>query len=245
MSWIRSGLFLLWLVITVVPYAIVLVLLSIFVSGRPLYTIALGWLQQIIFAARIIGGVKYRVQGLEHVPDADNNEPVILAAKHQSTWETFAFPVIMPHPLAYVFKKELLSIPFFGWGIGRLDMIHIDRSKRSEAWAKVAEQGKELMDKGVWVIMFPEGTRTERGKKGSYKAGATRLAVTTGASVVPIAVTSGKCWPRGGFRLLPGTVDVSIGKPIPSAGREPDEFMREIEQWIEAEMRRLAPEDYE
>ena len=242
---IRSFLYFLWLAITVLIFAVTLLLASIFVRGRPLYNIAWVWLVQITWAARIIGGIKWQVEGMENVPKADNNEPVILAAKHQSTWETYALPAIMPHPLGYVFKQELLKIPFFGWAMGRLDMVHIDRSKRSEAWNKVAEQGMEYMAKGVWIIMFPEGTRTQRGSQGNYKAGATRLAVATGASIVPIAVTSAKCWPTKSFRLRPGTVHISIGKPMPSAGREPDEFMREIEQWIEGEMRRLTPEDYE
>ena len=100
------------------------------------------------------------------------------------------------------------------------------------------------MEKGIWIIMFPEGTRTERGKQGRYKSGATRLAITTGAAVVPIAVSSAKCWPRRSFRLSPGIIDVSIAKPIPSAGREPDELMQEVETWIEAEMRRLDREAY-
>jgi 1-acyl-sn-glycerol-3-phosphate acyltransferase len=128
--------------------------------------------------------------------------------------------------------------------MGRLDMIHIDRSKRTEAWSKVAEQGRRLMDAGVWVIMFPEGTRTPRGSQGAYKAGASRLAVATGASLVPIAVTSARCWPRKSFVLRPGLVEISIGHPIASAGREPDVLMREVEAWIEAEMRRLDPEAY-
>ena len=151
---------------------------------------------------------------------------------------------MMTHPLGYVFKKELLMIPFFGWAMSRLDMVHIDRSKRAEAWNKVAEQGRELMRKGVWIIMFPEGTRTDRGHQGVYKTGASRLAIATGASIIPIAVTSGRCWPRKTFRMTPGLIDVSIGKPIPSAGRRPDELMREVEGWIEAEMRRLDPEAY-
>jgi 1-acyl-sn-glycerol-3-phosphate acyltransferase len=148
------------------------------------------------------------------------------------------------HPLAYVFKKELLRIPIFGWCMGRVGMIHIDRSKRSEAWNKVAEQGKVLMDRGKWVIMFPEGTRTERGSKGEYKSGATRLAVATGAYIIPIAVTSGRCWPRRSFSLIPGVIDVSIGQPVCAEGREPGELMGEVERWIEAEMRRLDPEAY-
>src|SRR4029450_10402366 len=133
----------------------------------------------------------------------------------------------MSHPLAYVFKRELLDVPFFGWAMARLDMIHIDRSKRSQAWNKVAEQGSRLMAHGTWVIMFPEGTRTPRGSQGVYKSGASRLAVTTGAPVVPIAVTSARCWPRKSFLLRPGTIDISIGRPIASVGREPDELMRE------------------
>jgi 1-acyl-sn-glycerol-3-phosphate acyltransferase len=123
-------------------------------------------------------------------------------------------------------------------------MIHIDRSKRSEAWAKVAEQGRILMDRGKWVIMFPEGTRTERGKKGVYKTGAARLAVTTGAYVIPIAVTSGRCWPRRSFSFIPGVIDVSIGEPVSAEGREPEELMNQLERWIESEMRRLDPEAY-
>ena len=101
------------------------------------------------------------------------------------------------------------------------------------------------MDQGKWVIMFPEGTRTERGKKGVYKAGATRLAVATGAWVIPIAVTSARCWPRRSFSFQPGVIDVSIGSPVSADGREPGELMEEVEHWIEAEMHRLDPEAYQ
>ncbi|MFN7197679.1 MAG: lysophospholipid acyltransferase family protein, partial [Hylemonella sp.] len=187
--------------------------------------------------------IRVRVTGMDNLPlGADS--PAILLVKHQSTLETFLMPVLMPHPLAYVFKKELLRVPFFGWAMGRLDMIHIDRSQRQEAFAKVVNQGKELLARGVWIIMFPEGTRMARGQKGTYKTGGTRLAVATGAPVIPVAVTSAKCWPRKAFIKRPGTVDVSIGKPIPSAGRDPVELMQEVEDWIEAEMRRLDPEAY-
>jgi 1-acyl-sn-glycerol-3-phosphate acyltransferase len=167
-----------------------------------------------------------------------------LLVKHQSTWQTFLMPAIMPHPLAYVFKKELLSVPFFGWAMGRMDMIHIDRSQRAQAFQKVVTQGKRLMDQGVWVIMFPEGTRIPRGQKGVYKTGGTRLAIEAGVPVIPIAVTSAKCWPTKAFVKTPGIVDISIGKAIASEGRQPEELMQEVEAWIEAEMRRLDPEAY-
>jgi 1-acyl-sn-glycerol-3-phosphate acyltransferase len=138
----------------------------------------------------------------------------------------------------------LLYIPFFGWAIGRLDMVHIDRSQRAQAFNKVVAQGKRLLAQGVWVIMFPEGTRIPRGQAGSYKSGGTRLAVATGAPVIPIAVATAREWPRKAFVKHPGTVRVSIGKPIPSEGRSAEELMREVEAWIEAEMRRIDPEAY-
>jgi 1-acyl-sn-glycerol-3-phosphate acyltransferase len=241
---IRGGIYLFWFVISVIPYAVVVVIASIFIRGNTLYWLTIGWLRQMTVASKWIGGIEYRVHGLENLPDKDSLDPIILCPKHQSTWETFAFPGLMPHPLAYVFKRELLLIPFFGWAMARLDMVHIDRSKRSQAWARVEEQGRELMAKGVWIIMFPEGTRAERGGQGKYKSGASRLAVETGASVIPIAVTSARCWPRRTFNMIPGVVEVSIAPPIPSAGRQPDELMKEVETWIEAEMRRLDPEAY-
>ena len=242
---LRSLIFVLWLTATVVPWAILMLLLSALVRGPALYWPTMRWLRMAIWGAKTICGVHYRVHGMQHLPTAeDARGAVVLAAKHQSTWETFAFPTLMSHPLAYVFKRELLYVPFFGWAMGRLDMIHIDRSKRSEAWAKVAAQGKRLANEGIWVIMFPEGTRTNRGQQGVYKTGASRLAITSGVPIVPIAASSAKCWPRKSFLLRPGVVDVSIGRPISSHGRQADELMREVETWIEAEMRRLDPEAY-
>ena len=240
LSAVRSALFVLFLAITVVPWALVGLVFSIFVRGAPVYWFFAGWLSLSIRAARVICGVRWRVHGRENLPDT----AVILLPKHQSTWETFAFPMLMPKPLCYVFKRELLYIPFFGWAMARMDLIHIDRSKRTEAWAKVVEQGRRYLAQGNWVIMFPEGTRAARGGKGQYKGGGTRLAVETGRPVVPIAVTSARCWPRKSFLLRPGVIDVSIGKPIDSTGRQSDELMREVEAWIEAEMRRLDPQAY-
>ena len=242
---LRSLVFVLWLAASVIPWGAAMLLLSIFVRGKTLYWPTMYWLRLAIAGARVICGVRYRVHGMEHLPTAaDEMSAVVLAAKHQSTWETFAIPCFMPHPLAYVFKRELLFIPFFGWAMGRLDMIHIDRSKRAEAWSKVAARGRQLAAEGIWVIMFPEGTRIPRGRQGVYKSGASRLAIASGVPIVPIAASSAKCWPRKSFLLRPGVVDVSIGKPIDSAGRQPDELMREVETWIEAEMRRLDPEAY-
>jgi 1-acyl-sn-glycerol-3-phosphate acyltransferase len=243
MAVIRSLLHLLWMLVTVIPWAIIMLVASIFVRGVPLYWMAEMWLSNAIGSARVLLGIRTRVTGMDNLPQGDA-QPAILLVKHQSTLETFLMPTLMPHPLAYVFKKELLYVPFFGWAMGRLDMIHIDRSQRTQAFSKVVEQGRRLLAQGIWIIMFPEGTRIPRGQAGTYKTGGTRLAVETGAPVIPIAVTSAKCWPRKALIKRPGIVDVSIGRPIPSVGRQPDELMREVEAWIESEMRRLDPEAY-
>jgi 1-acyl-sn-glycerol-3-phosphate acyltransferase len=243
MAFIRSLLHMLWMCVSVIPWALFLLLVSIFVRGDPVYWIAAGWLRASVLGARYILGIRTRVTGMENLPLGEKS-PAILLVKHQSAFETLLMPALMPHPLAYVFKKELLYIPFFGWSIARMAMIHIDRNQGHKAFSKVVAQGKELLAKGIWIIMFPEGTRIARGHKGSYKTGGTRLAVETGAPVIPIAVTSAKCWPRKAFIKRAGVVDVSIGKPIPSAGREPAELMREVEAWIESEMHRLDPDAY-
>ena len=231
------------MLLTVIPWATFLLLASIFVRGNSVYWIAAGWLRMSVIGARYILGIRTRIIGMENLPIGATS-PGVLLVKHQSTFETLLMPALMPHPLAYVFKKELLYIPFFGWSMARMDMIHIDRSQSARAFAKVVAQGKKLLARGIWVIMFPEGTRIPRGQKGTYKSGGARLAIATGAPVIPIAVTSAKCWPRKAFIKTPGVVDVSIGKPIPSVGREAAELMSEVEAWIESEMRRLDPDAY-
>ena len=243
MPLIRSILHLLWMAVTVIPWALFVIIASVFVNSTRMYWMCAGWLRLAVNSGTVMLGIQNRITGWENLPQGAT-DPAVLLVKHQSTWETFVMPAIMPHPLAYVFKKELLYVPFFGWAMARMDMIHIDRSQRARAFHKVVAQGKRLMGQGTWVIMFPEGTRIPRGQAGQYKAGGTRLAIECGAPVIPIAVTSARCWPRKAFIKTPGIVDISIGKPIPSAGRKPDELMREVQDWIEAEMRRLDPEAY-
>lgn len=246
MKALRSAVVFLWLATSVIPIATLLILSAPFVSAdHRWWWFAQPWLRAAIAAAKHVGGVQYRVKGLENLPSQTDNQHIILCPKHQSTWETFFFPSMMPHPLAYVFKRELLYIPFFGWALAVVDMVHIDRSARGEAWNKVARLGAELMDRGRWIIMFPEGTRTERGSQGQYKTGAARLALATNAKIIPIALSSARCWPRRTFRFIPGVVDVSIGKPITAADDESAvELMARVEEWIETEMRVIDAEAY-
>jgi 1-acyl-sn-glycerol-3-phosphate acyltransferase len=243
MPFIRSVIHAVWMLVTVIPWGIVMVTASLWSNGIQMWWLAVRWLKWVIAGARVILGIRVRVSGFDNLPLGERS-PAILLVKHQSTLETFLIPTLMPHPLAYVFKRELIHVPFFGWAMGRMDMIHIDRRLRAEAFNRVVQQGKRLLAQGTWIIIFPEGTRIPRGQKGTYKHGGTRLAVETGAPVIPIAVTSAKVWPRKAFIKRPGVVDVSIGRPIPSQGRDPDELMREVEAWIEGEMHRLDPDAY-
>ena len=243
MALLRSLIHMLWMLLTVIPCALVLLAAAVMrFTGPRLYRIAAFWLGLAISGAKYILGIRYVVEGRENLPATD--QPVVLLVKHQSTYETFLMPVIMPRDLAYVFKRELLYVPFFGWAIGRLDMVHIDRKLKSQAFNKVVQQGRELLSRGIWVIMFPEGTRIPRGQAGKYKSGGARLAIEAGVPVIPVAVNSGVCWPRKAFVKYPGTVTVSIGPVISSQGRQSDELMAEVQQWIENEMYRLDPIAY-
>ncbi len=198
------------------------------------------WNVFVIWAARVICGIRYEVRGWENLPDA----PAIVLSKHQSAWETIFYLPVMPRPLVFVYKKALGYIPFFGWGIALLRMIPIDRSKGRDAFSQILAHGKKRLADGQWIIMFPEGTRIAVGKKGKYKTGGTRLAVETGTLVVPIAVNSGECWPKNSFVKKPGVITVSIGKPISPQGLNQAEMMQQVENWIESEMRVISPAVY-
>ena len=240
---LRSFLHMLWMVLTIVPFACAILLAAPFAPKAFLYRIARAWLNHVVVSLRWICGVQWRIQGMEHIP-LTGVAPVILA-KHQSTYETFLLPAIMPRPIAYVYKRELNWVPFFGWAIAQLDMVHIDRKQGRAAFRKVTEEGGRIMAAGISVAMFPEGTRIPRGQAGEYKTGGTRLALTTGSSVVPVAITSARCWPRKGFIKYPGVVDVAIGAPIAARkGQSADALMAQVHDFIETHMQQLDPEAY-
>ncbi len=198
------------------------------------------WNVFVIWAARVICGIRYEVRGWNNLPDG----PAVLLSKHQSAWETIFYLGAMPRPLVYVFKKEILYIPFFGWGIALLRMIPIDRNKGRDAFAQISTQARKRLANGQWLIMFPEGTRIPVGQQGKYKGGGARVAIDTKAPVVPIAMNAGECWPRNSFIKRPGTIIVSIGPAIASDGQNPQELMQQVENWIEAEMRVISPHVY-
>lgn len=204
------------------------------------YFVTSRWNVFMIWCAKWICGINYQFKGYENFPDS----PAVILSKHQSAWETIFLLPLMPRPLVFVFKKEILYIPFFGWAMALLRMIPIDRKQGKNAFKSVVAHGKRRLNDGQWIIMFPEGTRIPVGQQGKYKSGGTRLAVETGAVVVPIALNSGECWPKNSFIKRPGTITVSVGKPISPEGKTPDELMEQVEQWIESEMRVISPHAY-
>jgi len=168
----------------------------------------------------------------------------VVLSKHQSAYETIAYIALLPKQLCFVFKRELLWIPFFGWALALLKMIHINRASKETAALSVASQGRKRLSEGKWILMFPEGTRTPVGSHKPYRKGGARLASATGATVVPIAHNAGRFWPRNSFMKYPGTVIFSIGPAIASAGKSGDQLHQEVETWIEAEMRKIDPSAY-
>ncbi len=198
------------------------------------YRIITLWNRFVVGAARIICGIRYEIKGMENLPGS----PVIVMAKHQSAWETIALPILLP-PQAQVLKKELLAIPFFGWGLGMLSPIAIDRKAGKEALRQIVAQGAARIEQGFWVMIYPEGTRVKPGEIGRYGIGGAWLATHTGTPVLPVAHNAGEVWPRHSFIKHPGTITVSIGPVISSQGKKADALNEEVKAWIESEMKQL------
>lgn len=236
---IRSFLFTLVLALATVIWAPICFLFAPLPYNQRYWATA-RWNVFIIWAAKVICGIRYETRGFENFPDG----PVIVLSKHQSAWETIFLLMATPRPLVFVFKKSITYIPFFGWAISLMKMIPIDRNKGKDAFAQVVTIGRKRLADGQWVIMFPEGTRIAVGKKGNYKGGGTRLAIETNTPVIPIALNSGECWPKNSFIKRPGTITVSVGKPIAPEEMNAAELMSKVEEWIEAEMRLISPDIY-
>jgi 1-acyl-sn-glycerol-3-phosphate acyltransferase len=199
------------------------------------YRIITAWSHVVIGLAWVVCGVRYRVIGREHFPTV----PCIVLSKHQSAWETLAYQVILP-PQVWVLKRELLRVPFFGWGLAMMSPIAIDRGSASRALKQMAEQGKRRLADGWWIVVFPEGTRIAPGERGRYHPGGAWLACKTGAPVVPIAHNAGTVWGRNAFVKHAGTITVSVGPVIVPEAMSPDELNRKVEDWIETEVARLG-----
>ncbi|MBI3375764.1 MAG: 1-acyl-sn-glycerol-3-phosphate acyltransferase [Betaproteobacteria bacterium] len=235
MIWLRSSLFALAMVLFTPPYA--LILLATAPLPRMLrYRIITGWARTMIALARAICGIRYRVEGLERLPAT----PSVILSKHHSAWETMVFQKLFP-PQVHVLKRELLWIPFFGWGLALMSPIAIDRSRGATALKAMVRQGRERLAQGFWVVVFPEGTRVAPGERRRYQLGGAWLAAKAGVPVVPVAHNAGLVWPRNAFLKRAGLVTVRVGPAIETAGRTAEAITAEAETWIETQQEELCP----
>jgi 1-acyl-sn-glycerol-3-phosphate acyltransferase len=236
MSALRSLLFTLFQLVVTPIYAI-LVLLAFWVPPLPRFRFVTGWCWINLLAARWLCGIRHRVIGAENIPSRAT--PHIVMSKHSSTWETLALNFLFP-PLAFVAKKELLSIPFFGWAFTLASPITIDRKAGEDSMQQITKQGRERLRQGFWIVVYPEGTRIRAGTRAHYKSGGARLAIALDVPIVPVAHNAGYLWPKGVLGKRAGTVTVSIGPPIRTTGRNMQELINEVERWIEGEVARLG-----
>jgi 1-acyl-sn-glycerol-3-phosphate acyltransferase len=232
---LRSLAFALAQILITPPYSIV-ALATFPLPRHARYRIISGWSHVTIWLAKVVLGIDYRVVGRENLPKT----PAVILSKHQSAWETLAFQVIFP-PQVLVLKRELLWIPFFGWGLALTSPIAIDRSSGARALKRMAELGRERLAQGFWIAIFPEGTRVPPGERRKYHAGGAWLAVHCEAAVVPVAHNAGVLWGRNDFLKRPGTVTVEIGAPIDARQHTAETLNSAVEQWIEGRMAALCP----
>ncbi len=233
MTALRSLLFNLGVIIITPPFA----LLAILLKPLPATTrsrLVSGWAHTTIWWLGVTCGLRFRVIGREHIP----KHASIVMAKHQSAWETIAFQTIFP-PQIWVLKKSLLWIPFLGWAFAALSAIAINRAGGREALKQLVSQGKDRLARGLWVVVFPEGTRVSPGERGKYHIGGAWLATHTSATVVPVAHNAGEFWGKNSMLRKPGLITVSIGQPIDATGMKPDALNQQVEAWIEQEMTQL------
>lgn len=231
---LRSLSFSLGMIVSAVIWAPVVMLAAPLAYERR-YRLAQQWARFIIGWAEKTCGIGHRINGLERLPSG----PAIILAKHQSTWETLFLFGLLP-PQAWVVKRELLRIPFFGWALALLDPIAIERKASSRAFKQVMKQGKEHLHKGHWVVIFPEGTRVAPGARVRYGQAGAKLAVDTGYPVVPIAHNAGEFWPRRGFLKHPGIIEVVIGPVMESRNRSAQQLTALVEDWIETTMQTIG-----
>lgn len=232
---LRSGLFALAQILFTPPYALVMLAFAP-LPRRTRWILISGWARTMLFLARWLCGIRCEVEGRERLPAG----PAVILSKHQSAWETLAFQKIFP-PQVYLLKRELLWIPFFGWGLALTSPIAIDRSNSRVALMKLARGGRERIAQGFWIVIYPEGTRLAPGVRRKYQPGGAWLAVKAGVPVVPVAHNAGLVWPRNAFLKRAGLITVRIGPTIATAGRRAEEVNAEAEAWIEEQQQALCP----
>lgn len=234
-QWVGSILFTLYLFVSVPIYG-ALVLLTAPLPRRYTYRGALAWVDSVLWLLRVLCRLDYRVEGREHLPSRN----CVVLLKHSSAWETLAQLRIFP-PQTWVLKRELMWVPVLGWVLWLLKPIAIDRRGGSVAVQQVLEQGRARLAEGLWVMIFPEGTRMPIGVTRRYGMSGALLAAAEGLPIVPVAHNAGYFWPRRGWLKRPGTIRVVIGPPIETHDADPRVVNEGAQRWIEDTLARLKP----
>lgn len=233
--YLGSTLFFIYIVLSLLTIGVV-ILLCIPASFELRYRLGNLWTASVLWVAKVCCGIHYTVEGLENLP---KNQPAIVLSKHQSAWETIALRIILPTQTTLL-KRSLLWIPLGGWALATLKPIAIDRNNPKEALKELMQQGTAALKAGLWVVVFPEGTRTAPGTKTKFNGGGAMLAHKTGYPVVPIALNAGEVWPRYSFLKYPGNIKVVIGPVIEPAGKKAKEINAEAEVWIDQTMATIS-----
>ncbi len=226
----RSLLFTALLFLSVAVWSIVVVIGRIW-GYAVAYDLTVSWARWILAVCEKIVGLRYVVEGMENLP----SENSVVLLKHSSAYETIAQWVLFPRQ-TWVLKREVLWTPFLGWAVAGVRPIAINRQAGRRAVEQVVTQGRQRLGEGLWVMIFPEGTRMPPGETRKYGVSGALLAIEAGKLLVPVAHNAGDYWPRRGWLKRPGTVTFRIGKPVDPAGRDPREINAAIQQWIEAEV---------
>ncbi len=235
--WLRSLAF--WIAFpTSIFIYVVLLMLAFPVSHERRWALVQTWVHFVLWWLKITCRLTYEVQGKEHI----GSDAAIVFSKHQSTWETVALQEIFPRQV-WVAKKELMSIPIFGWGLALMKCIAIERGSGRAAVKQLVSQGSARLREGIWVVIFPEGTRSPPGMHGRYRIGGAVLAEQSGFPIIPVAHNAGEYWPRRSFIKRPGVIQVRIGAPIQPDGKTAQQILNEASHWVEGQMAEITTLD--
>jgi len=232
--YLGSTLFFIYILLST-PIVGISVLSCIILPFSVRYKIGDIWINSLLFMLKLCCGLSYEVEGLENLPSG----AAVILSKQQSAWETLALRQFIS-PQTAVLKKSLLQIPFGGWALATLKPIAIDRQNQKEALKMLLEQGVARLEEGLFVLIFPEGTRVAPGKLKKFGAGGAMLAQKSGFPVIPLAHNAGEFWPRNSFLKYPGVIKVKIGPIISTTNKKTKEINAEAEQWINQTMQEIA-----
>jgi 1-acyl-sn-glycerol-3-phosphate acyltransferase len=234
MQFILSLIFTIYMMISACVFGLAMAL-CFWLPYRAQFNIARTWARILFWVLDKLCGLKFVVEGREHIPAGNH----IVMCNHTSAWETVAQFLIFP-PQVWVLKRELLWIPFIGWGLKLLRPISINRGAGHRAVTQVVDQGKARLADGLWIIIFPEGTRVVAGEKRKYGVSGALLATAANKLVVPLSHNAGDFWVRRGILKKRGTVQVIIGEPIDATGKDPRRLNEEVRESIDAGLKRIA-----